>query len=419
MMYRMLARLGFVAALLGAPPLFAADAPAAETEVIVLTSYPEEMTVRYEEAFARAHPDIRLRIVWQQGRDAIATLRGPGRGGIDVYWSPAAFNFPTLADEGAFAPLAADRAVLPGRIGAQPVSDARRRYEAFEVAGYGLALSDAALAARKLTPPRRWDDLAAPAFRDLVVMPVPSRVGFAPGLYDVILQDKGWSAGWALLSEIAANAHLAARGGQILAPVIEGRAAAALAIDFLPRNAVAEGQPLRLVYPARTAFLPAYVALVAEAPHREAARTFADFVLSAEGQALLFAREINRYPVRPEVYAKAPPGTLDPFAVPEAATFAYDFAVGPARAPLIAALFDAAIAARHDTLRALWAAIHAAEAKESAAAKEARALAGWVPVTDAEAADPAAFARLVAQGAKDWAAALDERHARAMSLLRD
>src|SRR5262245_56429162 len=123
------------ACLLGAA-VIALGAAAAEQEVVVLTSYPEEMTIQYEEAFERAHPGTQVRILWQQGRDAMATLRGADRGGVDVYWSPAAFNFPTLADEGLFMPLAVDRKVVPGRIGAQPISDRANRYEAFEVAGY-------------------------------------------------------------------------------------------------------------------------------------------------------------------------------------------------------------------------------------------------------------------------------------------
>lgn len=404
----------------------AGTAQAADSEVVVLTSYPEEMTTRYEEAFERAHPGIDLRIVWQQGRDAMATLRAEGRGGIDVYWSPAAFNFPTLADEGVFLPLAVNRAEVPGKIGVQPISDAARRYEAFEVAGYGLAINEKPLADKHIPMPSRWDDLAKPAFDGLVVMPVPSEVGFAPSLYDVILQDKGWSAGWAMLSEMAANASLAQRGGQILGPVIDGKAAAALTIDFMPRNAIAEGQPLTLIYPARTAFLPAYVAIVASAPHPTAAKVFTDYVLSSAGQKLLFRREINRYPIRPDAYDDVDGKTVNPFAVSPGATYAYDLSMGPARGPLISTLFNVAITARQDKLRTLWRAIQAAEAKGvSPATKEARALAGWVPVPDNDAvaakvimsfrpakADAAPTAQM-----KAWADALDERQARALALV--
>lgn len=414
-----LPRAGWIRASIAAAAVVLLGAAAAETEVVVLTSYPEEMTIQYEEAFERAHPDIQLRIVWQQGRDAMTTLRMPDRGGVDVYWSPAAFNFPTLANEGAFLPLTIDRASVPGRVGAQPISDRANRYEAFEVVGYGLAANEQAFAQRNMKPPTRWDDLAAPALADLVVMPVPSEVGFAPGLYDVILQDKGWSGGWALLSEMSANATLAQRGGQILGPVIDGKAAAALAIDFLPRNAIAEGQPLTLIYPSRTAFLPAYIAIVASAPHPTAAKAFTDFVLSREGQTLLFRREINRYPIRPDVYAQAAANTANPFTLPEGATYIYNFDIGPARAPLISALFNTAIAARHEKLRALWRAIQTAEAKGiTAATKEARALAGWMPISDADAANADFIATLTpATQMKAWEAALDERHARALALV--
>lgn len=406
---------------------FCSVAQAADNEVVVLTSYPEEMTVRYEEAFERAHPGIDMRIVWQQGRDAMVTLRKPDRGKIDVYWSPAGFNFPTLATEGAFQELRVDRTKLPGKISNLQISDLGNHYEAFEVAGYGLAVNRTVLAKHRVPEPGAWAQLAKPELAALTVLPVPSQVGFAPGLYDVILQSEGWDSGWALLSETAALARLADRGQAILAPLLDGEAAIAAAIDFLPRNAIAEGQPLTLTYPARTAFLPAFVAIVTGAPNEKPARAFADFVLSAEGQELLFRREVNRYPVRPEAYAKAPAGTVDPFSLPAVVVAPYDASIGPARGPLIAALFDAAIVSRLEKVREVWRAIHAAEAKGvTAATKEARALASWIPVTSAEASDRAFIDTFAGgrQGAsadpriKAWMAALDERQAKALALVR-
>ncbi|HEY4263931.1 MAG TPA: hypothetical protein VGM72_01320, partial [Micropepsaceae bacterium] len=99
------------------------SARAAESRVVVLTSYPDELTSAYEKAFEQAHPGIDVQIVWQQGRDAMATLKKPDHGGIDVYWAPALFNFPALAQSGTFEKFQVDRSQVPGHIGAEAISD--------------------------------------------------------------------------------------------------------------------------------------------------------------------------------------------------------------------------------------------------------------------------------------------------------
>lgn len=171
---------------------------------------------------------------------------------------------------------------------------------------------------------------------------------------------------------MAANADVAARGGGITDDVADGKKDAAIAIDFLIRNAISDGKPVSLVYPKGTAFLPAYVAVVASAPHAREARNFASYVVSNPGQKLLFAPGAARYPIRPDVYTNAPQGTANPFTLPEGSTFAYDFSIGPARSPLISALFDAPLTSRADRLKTLWGAIHTAEAKASTPAARAK-----------------------------------------------
>jgi spermidine/putrescine-binding protein len=265
-------------------------------------------------------------------------------------------------------------------------------------------------------------------------MPIASGIGFSPQLYDIIVQGKGWDRGWALLSEMAGNAELTATGGEIADDVADGKAGAAIAIDFLIRNAISDGRPVSLVYPAQTAFLPAYAAVVASSPHVQVAREFASFLTSQSGQELLFAPGAARYPVRPAVYARAPKGTVDPFTLPAGATFAYDLKLGPARSPIISALFDSAIASRADRLKGLWTTIHQAETgakSQSARDKiaQARSLAGWVPVTAAQANDLSYLQQFEPQGkdispsaaalVKTRSAQLDEKQTQALGLAQD
>jgi phosphoglycerate transport regulatory protein PgtC len=381
------------AGLCAAFALIASQAVALEDRVVVMTSYPEEMTIRFEQAFEKLHPETRVQIVWKQGGDALAALSAPDQGGTDVYWSPAQQIYPLLNERGAFRPFPVDRAHLPGFIGAQPLVEPGSVYEAAEAAGYGLAVDPEALARAGAPKPLTWRDLTSPAYDGLLAMPVAGRVGFSPALYEIILQSEGWDAAWALLSEASANAALLTGGPAQVNAVRDGKAAIALTIDFFPLGVAANGGKLETVYPQRTAFLPAHVALMAKSPHPQAAQAFIDFTLSQEGQRLLLHPDVTRHAVRPDAYDPPQQAKVNPFATPQL-TFVYDYRLARERRDLVAALFDVALVEPQPEMKALWRALQAAEARPGPAPErrrvlaQARALLGAVPVSAGEAGDP-------------------------------
>lgn len=414
---------------LGASCLLSSTARADE-RVVVVTSFPEELTTRYETVFEKAHPRFHVQFVWKQSRDALVELSKPDQGGADVYWAPSLGNFPILRDRGAFQKLVVDRAALPGRLGDQLLSDPTGMFEAYDVAGYGIVVDPAALRRRALAEPKSWRDLALPAYAGQIVMPIPSKVGFAPALYDIILQSEGWERGWALISEIAGNAELLSSGIAPTGAVRDGRAALGLTIDFFAISAQANGRDVSFVYPTRTAFLPAHIAITASTGRYEAAKAFVDFALSKQGQKLLMEADSSRHPARPDAYEGKAPYVVDPFTLPKESFFPYDSEIGRRRPGAVSVLFDLAVTERHAELAALWRSIQAAEARlasapdaeASAKIAEARRLAGAVPVSAAEASDPAFLERFAGREAKDqalparWRAELSTARAEALQL---
>jgi len=394
----------------------------------VVTSFPEELTTRYEQEFEKAHAGAHLQFVWKQSRDALEQLSRADQGGADVYWAASLGNFPILRDRGALRALEVDRAVLPGKLGAQQLSDPSGFFEAYDVAGYGVAINPALLAERGLKAPRAWRDLAAPAYAGQIVMPLAGKVGFAPALYDIILQSEGWEEGWALLSEIGGASELLAQGGGPVSAVKEGQAPLGLTIDFLALQARANGSPVDFVYPERTAFLPGHVAITATTRQFELAKTFVDFTLSRAGQRLMMESDSSRHPARPDAYeGKRAAANVDPFALPPSASFAYDTEIGRRRPGLVVALFEVMLNERRAKIAPLWRAIHAAEAKkpsgEAAALKEARRLVGLVPVSARDASDPTFLERFAKRDAIDpaliqkWRAEIDAAQTQAQDLL--
>ncbi len=403
---------------------FAHAAP--RRDVVVVTSYPDELVSRFEAAFEKANPAWRLRVIWRAGHDAMPTLRQPGPEGVDVYWSPSPRNFAQLKAGNLLQKLDIDRTGLPGRLGNTQIDDADGYYAAFEIAGYGFAVNPAYLKEHGLPEPQDWIDLADPRYAGHLSLPNPARVGFASVIPDIPLQAYGWEKGWAMWSAAVANATLANRGGTFVADEASGRRGIGVSIDFFVAGSIAKGAPLRFVYPKHGGVNPAHVGILAGSRNPEGARAFASFVLSEAGQRLLIHPDIRRLPVRPGVYPGIGSDYFDPFAAAAAGGFAYDGKRGLKRLPVIAALFDTVLAQRQEKLAELWPKARRLEGKR---AEEAVRLLSSVPVSEAQ-ADQADWQRIFASRDDDkqaeskaallereWADETDARLARVEKLL--
>ena len=408
-----------VACLLMLSPLASAT-----EKVVVLSSYPQEVITPFEAAFEAAYPQYRLELLWRQSRDAMTYLHQP-HSAIDVYWTPAQRNFAVLAKEGAFRKLDIDLNGLPKKIGGFQISDPDGYYVASETAGYGIAYHPAELKRLGLPVPSDWTSLAAPAFNGHVVMPIPSKVGYAPMLVDTLLQGYGWEQGWSVLEQVAANATLADAAATFISDDVgSGRIAVGMTMDFFARSAIANGKPLRFTYPEKVGYSPAHVGIFREATNLDGARAFASFVLSDQGQKLLFHPDIRKLPVRPAVYANKPKDYFDPFAAAQRASYDYNVSTGLMRQELVGALFDALITRHHAELKTMWAALHQAElvAPNDPRLQEARTHANWLPLTAAQVNDAAlqqAFIKRDSQAAtleQQWDADIAKHYAQALQL---
>ncbi len=404
--------------------LLCAPLATATEKVVVLTSYPQEVVTQFEAAFEQAYPQYRLEILWRQSRDAMSYLH-QAHAPIDVYWTPAQRNFAVLAKEGVFRKLDIDLQGLSKRIGGFQISDPEGYYVASETAGYGMAYHPAELQRLGLPIPSDWKALTAPTYKGHVVLPIPSKVGYAPMLVDTLLQSYGWEQGWSILKQLAANASLADAGATFISDDVgSGRYAVGVTMDFFATSAIARGKPLRFTYPERVGYSPAHVAIFGEAQHLAGARAFASFVLSTQGQKLLFHPDIRKLPVRPAVYADKPQGYFDPFATAQRADYDYEMAAGLARQELVSALFDALITRHHEALSALWEALHRAEqfAPHDPRLPEARRLANWLPLSSAQTNEAAMQQSFIKRDASTeaieqrWDAEIATQYAQAMQL---
>ncbi|MCK9215835.1 MAG: extracellular solute-binding protein [Rhodoferax sp.] len=360
---------------------------AAVQPVVVVTSFQDELVSRFETAFEKAHPEYRLQVVWRMPNDAAAYLRQPSQSGVDVYWSASPRTFASLAREGVWRKLPVDRAGLPEQVGNTALADKDGYYTATEMAGFGFAISQPALAAKNLATPTDWTDLADPRLAGQIALPIPARVGFAPPIVEIVLQAYGWERGWALWSQIAANAVLVDRGATFVTDeVSSGRCAIGVSIDFFVNSAIANGAKLRFVYPQHTGVNPAHVAITRSSKNPLGAAAFADFLLSKSGQKILAHPDIRRLPVRPSAYEGLPAAYFNPFAAASSGGLQFDSDAARPRLGVSSAIFQHMLVLPHGELKALWQRVRSAEASGKSVAA-ARKLLETPPVTETQAAN--------------------------------
>ncbi len=360
---------------------------AAPTPVRVVTSYPDEFVSRIQAAFEKANPAYRMEVIWRMPNDVIDYLRNPDSP-ADVYWSASPRTFARLAESGIWQKIPVDRSNLPQRIGNTALSDPAGFYTATEVAGFGFAVSPNALQARNLPTPTNWTDLAAPHFAGLIAMPTPARVGFAPPIVEVVLQAYGWERGWALWSEIAANAAWFERGSTFVTDEIaSGRKLIGVSIDFFVNSAIANGAPLQFIYPKHTGLNPAHIAVTKSAPNTQGAAAFVAYILSTSGQRQLLHPDIRRLPIRPDAYTGLPSGSFNPFATAEAGGLQFDSDQARPRLTTTAAIFQQMLVEPNQELKALWQRLRLAEAAGKDVSHIRKQL-GKPPIDEASANDP-------------------------------
>ena len=379
--------------------LMAGGAWAAE-KIVVVTSFPEEMTAVIEKAFEGAHPEYDIEILNKSTSSGVKYIQEIASANTaDIFWASAPDAFEVLKGDGKLAKITPNVTGIPDVIGSYPMNDADGHYYGFAASGYGIMWNTRYVEGNGLPPAKEWADLEKPEYFGHVGMSAPSRSGTTHLTVETVLQGEGWDKGWADWKWMGGNfASVTERSFGVPDGVNTGSFGFGIVIDFFAFSSKASGFPVEFAYPTVTALVPANVGVIANAPNEKGAVTFVEYLLSTDGQKVLFDPAIMRLPVNPAVYADAPEGLPNPFedkSIGAAVTFDVD--KSGARYYVVSSLFDVMITYRLDDLKAAVKAVHDAEAKHAdgsnAEAKaliaEARALIEAMPITEEQSLDPA------------------------------
>ncbi len=399
--------LPFVALLVAVGVANAADTTA--QRLVIVTSFPKQMSELYKSAFERANPGVEVEIVKKKTSAGLKYLQ-KDPGAADLFWVSAPDAFEVLKKRGLLRRYRPEAEGIPRRLSGYPVNDPDGYYSGFAAAGYGIMWNRNYLRSHHLSPPREWIDLTRPEYRSHIVLSAPSRSGTTHLTIEAILQLRGWQRGWSLIKSIAANARrITAKSIDVPDGVAAGEFGIGVVIDFYGLMTGAAGAPVEFTYPSETVLVPANIAILKHAPQPRLAARFVEFLLSPEGQQLLLDPRIQRLPIRPATYLEdaLPEGFPQPYGSKElGAHIAFDVLLSRRRYNVINSLFDVMITYQLEELRTAMAAVQRAETllqsspqplpALAGAAARARSLIYRVPVDELTASNP----RFVAKFAK-------------------
>lgn len=374
------------------------QARALEDKIVIVTSYPKDLTGPFKKAFEAKYPGTVVEILQKNTSAAVKYIQETAQGNTsDLMWASAPDAFEVLKGNGLLAHYVPKTKGIPQKIGSYPINDPDGYYIGFAGSGYGIMWNTRYLKAKNIPVPKEWADLKKPVYHDHVGMSAPSRSGTTHLTVETVLQGEGWDQGWATWKEMAGNFKMVTeRSFGVPEGVNSGDFGIGVVIDFFGFSSKATGFPVDFVYPTVTTLVPANIAMIKNAPHPEAAATFIEYLLSVEGQELLLDPAIRRLPVNPQTYAKAPADFPNPFKDTSiGAAVKFDVGLSESRYNIVNSLFDVMITYRREDLAEACKAIQQAETalsgKSNAGAealiKEARALIGAMPISETEAVD--------------------------------
>ncbi|GAB2203761.1 extracellular solute-binding protein [Roseibium sp. ROS1] len=401
--------------------LVSAGVANAADKVVVVTSFPKELTDAFEAAFAASNLDYELEILSKGTSAAVKYIQETaGNNTSDLMWASAPDAFEVLKGNDLLAKVEINAEGIPEKIGTYPINDPDGFYYGFAASGYGIMWNTRYLQANELEPAKEWEDLAKPEYFGHVGMSAPSRSGTTHLTVETLLQGAGWEKGWADWKWMSGNMNtVTERSFGVPDGVNSGNFGLGVVIDFFGFSSRASGFPVDFAYPSVTAVVPANIGVVKNAPNPEGAKAFIEFVLSPEGQQVLFDPAIMRLPVNPAAYATAPDGIPNPFEGDDVkASVNFDADRSEKRYNVVNSLFDVMVTYRLTELREAVRAVQLAEIaladKDNAEAKaliaEARALIDATPITEEESLDPS-FAAVFQQKRKKESDVIEGRQA--------
>jgi len=272
--------------------LFAVGTAAqAGEKLMVYTSMKESLIGKLRDSFMKKHPEVAFDY-YSAGAGKlmakVAAERQSGKLTVDVLWHSEVPDFYQLKSEGVW-----EKYVSPESATVQsPVKDPDGFFTPARLGTLGIAYNT-----KKITaPPKTWQDMLDPRFKDGFAIANPALSGTAMMSVALLVNTFGWD----YIQKLKGNgAKIGAGSGQVVDDTASGDFKASLAPDYIAIDKIKKGADMGLAYPKEMLVVPSPIAIFKGTPNLKAAQKFVDFLLSKEGQTIVASE--GTLPVRADV----------------------------------------------------------------------------------------------------------------------
>lgn len=237
-------------------------------ELVVYTAHGETTSAPILEAFAKAHPDVKVTIVRGGTGEIVERIRAEaGNASADVMWGGPTQTFEENAAlfQAYQSPSDADMVTV----------DPNHVWHPFTVLLQPLIVSTKRIDAASM--PKTQKDLLSPDFAKAggLIIPDPAKSGTGYTILSALAGDFGWD----FIGKLAKSARIAPGSDDAFNAVRDGEAAVGWINEDLGAKWKAQGLPIAIVYPtdAVTGQIDAQ-AIVKGAQHLTEAKSFIDFL---------------------------------------------------------------------------------------------------------------------------------------------
>ncbi|MDL2314228.1 extracellular solute-binding protein [Desulfovibrio sp. OttesenSCG-928-C14] len=267
--------------------LFCAALPALAAEVNVYTAVEPDVLIRYERAFNKRHPDIKINWVRDSAGPITARLlaeKDDPR--ADVVFGTALNSILELASYGIFQPY---RSVNYDQINPEMRDNSPEPvWIGFNAWAASICVNKKLLEAQKIAAPTSWEDLLRPEYRGKIIMPNPASSSTGYMIIAGWIQGMGEEKAWAFMRELHKNIKMYVHSGSKPAQMAaQGEILVGISSDAFASPYVKRGAPLLLVNPSDgVAWDMEASAILKGAKNLESAKKVIDFSTSEAAAAI-------------------------------------------------------------------------------------------------------------------------------------
>lgn len=252
---------------------------ASKEKLMVYTSMKEVLIGELRDAFVKKYPDIQFDY-YSAGAGKImakiAAERQAGKIAADILWTSEIPDFYQLKSQGVL-----EKYVSPeAKYIVSPVKDPDGYFTPARLGTLGIAYNTNKIK----NPPKTWDDLLKPEFKDGFGIANPSLSGTSMVSVAMLVNNLGWD----YIQKLRANGAKMGQGsGQVVDDTAMGDLKACIGVDYITINKIQDGATMGFTYLDKMLVIPSPVAIFKGTPNLPAAKKFVDFLLSKEGQTII------------------------------------------------------------------------------------------------------------------------------------